>query len=276
MCGEAETAGFKVPKIGDSNMNIAKLFLPLFCVSCAMGPTLNPGDSDRYDIYQFLVEYYRNSHHVMGFAEEKFGQGVKKEEGILSINNDWCPNVNGFNKLSLARALESKCDELNGQYMDGWCGDKNTGKPIFYANTWNPKYRSKDVAGCSLSGIRLTAYLFDKELTPAEISTARQLGYLTPVEYMHTKEEKDRQELQRIADSARRKRVGEAYMLSNVGTRICREKDGWNYVGFVEGVNNSKIKISVAEREYPGGEVKDNSFIPITIWDWPSNWMLCE
>lgn len=62
-----------------------------------------------------------------------------------------------------------------------------------------------------------------------------------------------------------------------VGARICQNRGGYVYIGFVESIAKNKIQIRVSEAMmenhpniHPGG------FKPEIIWDQPIKWDLCE
>lgn len=68
-------------------------------------------------------------------------------------------------------------------------------------------------------------------------------------------------------------------MIANRGIRICKlsENGSYIYIGYTEDSTSEKIKVSIAEsviRIRP--EYRAPNFQPVTIWDYPANWYICE
>jgi len=77
------------------------------------------------------------------------------------------------------------------------------------------------------------------------------------------------------------KQLEEAPLIRQVGAKICQithyNSRRFMLIGFVEQVSESKIKIHIAQASLPKDpNIRAGGFNPYDIWDYPSNWRLCE
>jgi hypothetical protein len=123
-------------------------------------------------------------------------------------------------------------------------------------------WRSGTVA-VDLSSLRISRYATEAQFQAAMSGAHRAQMVAAQIEF-----ERARSQEQRELPAKRK-----------IGARLCRQEDGWQVVGFTEGVSpdNGKLQVRVSSQHRPGApNVQPGGFREQVIWDAPENWSLCE
>jgi hypothetical protein len=118
-------------------------------------------------------------------------------------------------------------------------------------------WRSGTVA-VDLSSQKITRYATEAQFQAAMASVHKAQMLTAQLEFERAKSQQQR-EL-----PAKRK----------IGARLCRQADGWQLVGFTEGVSpdNGKLQVRVSSQHRPGAlNVQPGGFREQVIWDAPEN-----
>lgn len=73
--------------------------------------------------------------------------------------------------------------------------------------------------------------------------------------------------------------TGDTSLKRQVGVRLCKIVDQWQFVGFTEAINpdNGKLQIRVVDQRYAGtSRVRPQGFKEQIIWEHPDRWTPCE
>lgn len=97
-----------------------------------------------------------------------------------------------------------------------------------------------------------------------------------------SREQKSRTDADREAqETAMRQRLNNLPLVRKIGARICNTRGTAReqivYVGYVERLADEKVQIRISEAYFKGAPILSPSgFEPKIIWDFPTNWDLCE
>lgn len=80
-----------------------------------------------------------------------------------------------------------------------------------------------------------------------------------------------------ISQQEIRKKSEHRYLLQEIGTQICKDERGIQYVGFIEHIESEKLQIRISSSSFIGApNSRPSGFQPSMVWDFPSNWYVCE
>ncbi len=78
-----------------------------------------------------------------------------------------------------------------------------------------------------------------------------------------------------LATNERRKR--DLPSVRKIGARICQERQGVDYIGFVESLASEKVQIRISNAFFKSNpNIIPGGFVPSIVWDSPLHWDLCE
>ncbi|KEQ14627.1 hypothetical protein GZ77_09920 [Endozoicomonas montiporae] len=108
--------------------------------------------------------------------------------------------------------------------------------------------------------------------------TKNSLKYVTASEKKEIDNQKYKNVQKKVQDEAKRKnQQGQLIVASGVGTKVCKLESGIVYAGFVERIENSKIKVSVVSATLRGSSnIRPSGFQQTITWDKPENWYSCN
>lgn len=238
-------------------------------------------DSTVTDPIEFITQYQSASEKGL-IAPLRFLGGEEQEKNYREFSKAWC-SVHYRSHLVLA--LKQVCDANNGTGRGEWCVDKDTDSPLFKAHV---EPRSFCSSGTSLAAKVIAPLKGASTKDPDWLSLASSMGYMTKDEYskyiadkIERGEKLQKAKNERIKKAKLKKQKRLAYernlMLTTRGLRICQNakyKYQGRFTGFVEDFTDKKIKINVVNLGRDGETV--SGFQPSTIWDYPSNWYVCE
>lgn len=185
---------------------------------------------------------------------------TRQEDGFTTYTGQWCLNRTGFNTAAdLGKRFRLYCEAHGGALDGSVCFDKvDASRILFVAVVQNgPRcYRTPKV---DMLVIEPTS----QPASQAYVSTARGI---------YEKEQAERQ-----AAAQARARADELQRMRKIGTRVCKEEQNVRYTGFVEQVEEPKIRISISFAKLVNDpQAQAPGFQPMTIWDQPANWVICE
>lgn len=78
-------------------------------------------------------------------------------------------------------------------------------------------------------------------------------------------------------EQVRRESMGRLILLQGVGTQVCnKDRNRLIRIGYVERIENNKIKVTVSGAHYENSSLRPSSFQPGVVWDSPDNWYICS
>lgn len=187
----------------------------------------------------------------------------------------WCPrHLQVHSTDDVIRQVAVYCESKNGIYREPLChATRDPDEILFYAAFRRNIDRCQNVA--ATVDVRIVEPRPGKEESTAYVQRLHQLGFRSEAEVAAERvksQERRRMERERIAE--------ELPLLRTKGTKVCSERDGWLYAGYVEDSTDRKIKISVADQYIvnPDGRpgVRNPQYRPESIWDFPQRWFVCE
>ncbi|MBV7299467.1 DUF4355 domain-containing protein [Enterovibrio paralichthyis] len=206
-----------------------------------------------------------------------FVGGRDDTDEYQKYRKSWCA-IDGTGPTLLLAELSDICTSKGGVVRDDWCVNAEKDLPLFKMNIGN------STLGCS-TGISTYAEVIspvlDEDNDAAWLEVSKLNGFKDEDELkaeQKAKVEREKalaiaeQEQQRLA--AEQKRADVRKMLSVRGLRICQKGNLGTYVGFIEDFSKEKVKVHVAN--YGGDGWTVGNFRETTIWDYPSNWYVCE
>ena len=188
-------------------------------------------------------------------------------EGLISGNWRDAKPVAG-----VATQYEKYCRKLNGQYKEPFC--RLTSDPDnvpFVAKLTLEQFDNVIVRVVILEPK-------DDRMSEPYVRELRKLGYRPHAE-ISSEQASNAAKTRRLADERERNLP----LVRRVGAKVCRisespsSKASTVYMGYVERVEESKIQIRVTRaviEQLPG--YAPPGFQPEIIWDYPTNWLLCE
>lgn len=231
-------------------------------------PTLQPNTAEGPITYMMSVR--QNTSAGLDRLMTQLETAHREDTPDYRIWSDWwCPRyVRGTDPPppDLQSLVRSYCEAHGGLYDRNKACITHT-EPrtvLFYMSV----FRS---SGCAGSAVTARSLVIEpkpgREHSAVYLAALRVAGYVPPDVLATEQARNDASE----ADRLRR----EMPLLTKRGTRVCKERRGFIFYGFVEDVlpDQSKIKISVNGTTIgltPGG------WQPETVWDQPQLWRVCE
>lgn len=209
--------------------------------------------------------------------------GLHKANGFDAYQKWYCARGDDIEKKA-EELITKYCDEAGGVYDGEWCHDLLlAGEPIFKAQVGKGSLIDRSIRQSDCSAGNLTAFIaVTKEGTNERqkwVSWSKSnLNYLAPYE----KREKEKEQalaLEKIRQERNERKIQERnYILaSGAGTKVCRVERNIVFVGFVERVENGKIKISIVNAHLQGSpNISPQGFKQTITWDQPENWSRCS
>ncbi|AMO55487.1 hypothetical protein EZMO1_1296 [Endozoicomonas montiporae CL-33] len=175
------------------------------------------------------------------------------------------------------------CSKSGGIYDGKWCHDPLLGQAIFNAQVGNGSLIDKNIRNSDCSAGQMTAIIAvtsegSNELSKWNNWTKNSLKYVTASEKKEIDNQKYKNVQKKVQDEAKRKnQQGQLIVASGVGTKVCKLESGIVYAGFVERIENSKIKVSVVSATLRGSSnIRPSGFQQTITWDKPENWYSCN
>ena len=195
---------------------------------------------------------------------------LKNNGDHVVLKTWWCPrhkDVYGIN--AVINEYSKYCNEKGGSYNAPFCVNANNSDDVlFYANIVNSRkcsgrYETADVTVIEPTGNRDSIrYML----------ALKRVGFRTSKDKEYQRSNTAKQQL---LEAMRQKR--DVVRMQNIGTKICKDERRFTYIGYVERVEAEKIQIRVAHAQMKANpSYQPGGFSPSIIWDYPTNWYVCE
>jgi len=253
---------------GLQRSSVATAVLLLLCSCQASLPPLKPDTSEGPITY--MMSMRQNTSAGLDRLTTRFEVANREDTpDYRSWSDWWCPRyVRGTNPPppDLQSLVRSYCEAHGGVHdRNKACITRTEPRTVlFYIGVFKS-------SGCEGTAVTARALVIEpkpgREHSPGYLAALRTAGYVPP-------DILAAEQAQGAAFEANRLRR-EMWLLTKRGTRVCKERKGFMFYGFVEDVlpDNSKVKISVngtTNGLIPGG------WQPETIWDQPQLWRVCD
>ena len=204
---------------------------------------------------------------------------TKWGKGYSAYQRWWC--AKDQNRVShLTSLIEQHCESKLGTYSNGWCHAENSAlfrvkiglADLVEERTATPFCKTgHEIGVLAVTGEDAT-----------DMSTWRnwivsELAYRTPSQEKRRLKVANREALKKAeAELLEKDLNASAILASGVGSKICRMQADITYVGFVEAVENGRVKILLSDAFYKTSRnIRPSGFEQKMIWDVPKNWILC-
>lgn len=261
------------------------LIMAVVLSSCASTPPPAPAKVDLiYKLEQLEAQTRAGTspYSIKLVAKLLKNPGRMTVDGVSSYKKWWCikhPDVEKYAENMYYQYCKAQGGEWDGK---NWCRSTDD-KAIFYINDKNRRPFLVDdqvppqctagrvyaVVGATSEGassqeawdrLAKTKYHYQSKATIAEAKAARE----------------KRQKNQVRLTLQQRKMNAAAIVQSGVGTKICNGSNNLRQIGFVERIQNNKIRISITETYVGDTYYSPGSFKPYSIWENPANWHKCQ
>jgi len=191
----------------------------------------------------------------------------------------WCPrHVEVHSTNDAVRKVAEFCGMAGGWFQEPYCRS-STGpeRILFYAQF------QRGVDYCQ--GAAATVAVQIVEPKPGMSASAGYLAKLHELGYRSRDEAKLAQTVQRRtqeeAQAKEQERLAqELPLLRTRGTRVCNRQNGTLFVGYVEDISGPKIQVGIHEAYVNAGSsgrgIRNPSYKPENVWDFPEHWYVCE
>lgn len=236
-------------------------------------------------VIEFTKELRDDTSTLLDVVMVKIGNKMVKSEGFVSYKTMWCPRHENVNTTSrVIDKYRELCREKGGFLDSAFCRDsKNTDEVIFYASVKNTGKCTGDYSTADVVVVEPTG---DRN-APDYMEVLRESGYRTKNEVLASKRRAEiKQHQAKIREKQRKAseeqiKIRDNKLMNNIGIQVCKNMKNrylrFTYVGFVEQVNDPKIKIRVVDAQVGGRQgARPGGFQPHITWDYKQNWYVCE
>jgi len=188
----------------------------------------------------------------------------------------WCPrHVDVQSTDDVLRKVGTYCARLGGTFQEPYCTQTTApDRVLFFAKF----QRGIDLC----QGVAATVSIQIVEPKPGMLQSAAYVDRLRTYGY-RTGDDRAREAIaaQRVVAAEQARLARELPLLQTRGTRVCQKQAGLIFLGFVEDISGTKIKISIQETYFGTGRGKElgmrnPNFRAETVWDQPDHWYVCE
>lgn len=275
---------FKIPVVITAKITLTITLSSLGVSGCVIDQSaVKPTPIDSVSIVDTLDKYYRASNAgvfdpYLLFDPIGDNPGIFEKDGFRAFAHWWCLDRNSSHN-EIKYLIASHCKANGGVVSGNWCADSQTGNPMYRAEVGGAQIVT-DVSsrpcttGTHVGALAIEGYGQDQQRWSQYATDI--LSYKSPAELKQIREIARAQREKEIEYRMERMKREAQVMLSTRGIRICQPSPaGFEFIGYVEDFTENKIKVSVADARFRGG-AQPGGFKPSTIWDYPSNWMICE
>ncbi|MDP2162012.1 MAG: hypothetical protein Q8K02_16140 [Flavobacterium sp.] len=205
--------------------------------------------------------------------------GQSETDGIRTYKRWWCTNDKNVEKY--AQNFSNKyCTDQGGTWDGKWCRSTSD-EPVFYVNIGDLKPFADNgrlpycTSGRTFAIVAATSeYAKDQSVW---LQKANAIGFKTQQEIDANKAKVTRQAVNKeLQIKYEKASAAQSIVASGVGTQICGTSNNITRVGYVERIENSKIKITISDARLANTEIRPGGFTQSVIWDNPENWHPCE
>lgn len=211
--------------------------------------------------------------------------GLTRQEEYPAFQKWWCTR-DSINKIDeLINKVSDYCISKNGIFKNNWCTVNS--EPLFMAKIGSGKIVDPDMwcTGTGNIGVLAVTGENSKNKYAWNSWASSKQGYLTENEQKTIAKsnftlqvDAHKKQLEKFNKEQTEKSRNKINILNaSRGAKICKEQNGYIYVGFKEDQAGDKIKILVSSSHIKGHErLITHNFSQSYIWDHPEYWYICE